>query len=135
MAHASLPLQYWPYAFETTVYLINGLPTPLLNNISHFQILFHQEPDYKFLKIFGCAVFSLLKPYNSHKFSLRSTQCVFLGYSPLHVGYRCLDYKTKRMYIARHAHFIEHIFTFAALCSHPSKIPLPSHPLINDLYS
>ncbi|GKC75299.1 gag/pol polyprotein [Tanacetum coccineum] len=32
----------------------------------------------------------------------RSTPCVFLGYSPSHHGYRCLDISTERLYIARH---------------------------------
>ncbi|GJV35757.1 retrovirus-related pol polyprotein from transposon TNT 1-94 [Tanacetum coccineum] len=33
-----------------------------------------------------------------------STPCVFLGYSPSHHGYRCLDISTERLYIARHWH-------------------------------
>ncbi|GJU04722.1 retrovirus-related pol polyprotein from transposon TNT 1-94 [Tanacetum coccineum] len=35
----------------------------------------------------------------------RSTPCVFLGYSPSHHGYRCLDISTERLYIARHSIF------------------------------
>ncbi|GKD30867.1 putative RNA-directed DNA polymerase [Tanacetum coccineum] len=41
-----------------------------------------------------------------------STLCVFLGYSPSHHGYRCLDISTKRLYIARHVHFNEAHFPF-----------------------
>ncbi|GJR37134.1 zinc finger, CCHC-type containing protein [Tanacetum coccineum] len=42
----------------------------------------------------------------------RSTPCVFLGYSPSHHGYRCLDIFTERLYIARHVRFNEAQFPF-----------------------
>ncbi|GJW24839.1 disease resistance protein [Tanacetum coccineum] len=42
----------------------------------------------------------------------RSTPCVFLGYSPSHHGYRCLDISTERLYIARHVRFNEAQFPF-----------------------
>ncbi|GKA36909.1 retrovirus-related pol polyprotein from transposon TNT 1-94, partial [Tanacetum coccineum] len=41
-----------------------------------------------------------------------STPCVFLGYSPSHHGYRCLDIYTERFYIARHVRFNEAQFPF-----------------------
>ncbi|GJX13011.1 putative RNA-directed DNA polymerase [Tanacetum coccineum] len=49
-----------------------------------------------------------------------STPCVFLGYSPSHHGYRCLDISTERLYIARHVRFNE-----AQL---PFKIPKTTSP-------
>jgi hypothetical protein len=70
-------------------YLINRLPTPVLQNKSPFQKLFHHSPDYNFLRIFGCACFPNLRPYNQHKFDFRSKECVFLGYSRNHKGYKC----------------------------------------------
>ncbi|GJU84677.1 nucleotide-binding alpha-beta plait domain-containing protein [Tanacetum coccineum] len=42
----------------------------------------------------------------------RSTPCVFLGYSPSHHGYRCLDISTERLYIALHVRFNEAQFPF-----------------------
>lgn len=42
----------------------------------------------------------------------RSAPCTFLGYSPLHHGYRCLDTSTDRIYIARHVRFNENVFPF-----------------------
>ena len=33
---ANLPLSFWSYAFQTAVYLINRMPTPILENNSPF---------------------------------------------------------------------------------------------------
>ncbi|KAH0740811.1 hypothetical protein KY290_033854 [Solanum tuberosum] len=51
--------------------------------------------------------------------------CVFLGYSPKHLGYRCLDRVSGRFYIARHVCFDETIFPFTSdsiLGPHPSTL-------------
>ena len=64
---AHMPLRFWDDAFQTACYLINRLPTPILQNKSPFEKLFNSVPNYLFLKTFGCACWSNLRPYNSHK--------------------------------------------------------------------
>jgi len=98
LAKASLPLTFWDYAFSTTVYLINRLPTSALKFGVPYTKLFRLQPDYGFLRTFGCACFPLLRLYNSHKFQYRSQECLFLGYSTSHRGYKCLSPKG-RLYI------------------------------------
>ncbi|KAJ0083678.1 hypothetical protein Patl1_29526 [Pistacia atlantica] len=104
---ASLPLSYWPHAFQTATYLINGQPTPLLQNKSPFEALFGQRPNYHKLRKFGCLCYPLLKPYNTTKMETKSTPCIFLGYSPNQNAYKCMDPLTKRIYISRHVTFDE----------------------------
>jgi histone deacetylase 1/2 len=65
LAHASMPLKFWDEAFSTVVYLINRLPSKVIASQSPFERLFKQKPDYTFLRIFGCAVWPNLRPYNT----------------------------------------------------------------------
>ena len=130
ISHSSLLYTYWPYAFSTAVYLINRLPSVIRNYVSPWEILFRNSPDYKSFKIFGCACYPLLRPYNSHKFRLRSTQCVFLGYASNAKGYLCLDQNTNRLYTSRHVIFDENTFPYHDILpmsssSSPSSTPNP----------
>lgn len=108
LLHANMPLRYWVDGFSTAVFLINRLPTPILNMDTRFQRLFFKQPDYNLLKVFGCRCFPYLRNYASNKLQPRSFPCVFLGYSPLHKGYRCLHPSTQRVYISRYVVFDEH---------------------------
>ena len=116
LANASLSLSYWDEAFTMTCFLINRLSFPVIQSKSLFEVLFHQLPDYNFLKVFGCACWPHLHPYNTHKLDFRSKLCVFLGYSLRHKGYCCLHVPTGRIYIARNVVFDEFVFP---LCSPP----------------
>uniref|UniRef100_K4BRJ7 Retroviral polymerase SH3-like domain-containing protein n=1 Tax=Solanum lycopersicum TaxID=4081 RepID=K4BRJ7_SOLLC len=56
-----------------------------------------------------------------------------LGYSPSHLGHRCLDRSTQRFYTARHIKFDESKFLFAEpsiLGPSPSQ-PTSSHPSVS----
>jgi hypothetical protein len=110
--HANVPLQFWDDAFQTACYLINRLPTPILSHQSPFEKLFQSSPDYSLLKIFGSACWPNLRPYNSNKPQPRSLQCVFLGYSLCHKGYKCFHVPTSRVYISRDVIFQKNIFSF-----------------------
>ena len=92
----------------TSVFIMNQLPTPILNNTSPYEKLFIKWPDYTLLRIFGCKCFPLLRPYTSHKLEFISKVCIFLRYS--HVGYRCLDLVTDRVYLSWHVVFDEQSF-------------------------
>ena len=51
LAHSSLPLRYWDEAFLTACYLINRMPSPVLNNLVPITRLLHQIPDYSFASL------------------------------------------------------------------------------------
>ncbi|KAJ9555883.1 hypothetical protein OSB04_010497 [Centaurea solstitialis] len=121
LSHASMPLIYWPHAFQTTVYLINRMPTPTLNNTSPYFKLFGSTPKYTHLHNFGCLCYPWLRPYASHKLAPRSIACAFLVYSPTPHAYLCLDPTTNRLYSSRHVRFVEMVYPFSQLTPTPSS--------------
>jgi len=50
-----MPLKFWDEAFLTAVFLINQLPSKVINNETPFARLLGQDPDYTLLRTFGCA--------------------------------------------------------------------------------
>jgi hypothetical protein len=130
MSHAHVPLHFWDDAFQTTCYLINHLPTPILKNASPFETLFCTPLDYYVLRIFGCACWPNLCPYASHKLQPRSTQCIFMGYSPRYKGYKCLHLSSGRTYISHDGVFDENFFPFnSSISSTTSTSPQPDSPI------
>jgi histone deacetylase 1/2 len=79
LSHASMPLKFWDEAFVTAAYLINRVPSWVINFETPLERLFSIKPDYSALRTFGCACWPNLRPYQAHKLSFRSKQCVFLG--------------------------------------------------------
>jgi histone deacetylase 1/2 len=130
-----MPLKFWDEAFLTATCLINMLPSKVINFATPVEKLLHVKPNYESLRIFGCACWPNLHPYNKRKLSFRSKQCVFLGYSPRHKGVKYLDVKAGRVYISRDVFFDEDAFPFASLNPNVGSIMrqqillLPSDPI------
>lgn len=122
--HSSIPLEYWVEAINTTIYLINRLPTPVLQGRSPFQVLFGKPLDYSFFRVFGCQCYPHLASYTSHKLQPRSTPCVFIGYIMQHKGYLCLDLIMGHTYVSRDVIFDELSFGFVDLAA-SSVVSLP----------
>lgn len=124
LAQAQIPNTYWTYAIQTTVNLINLLPTAVLQFQSPWSILNHKPPDLSQLKVVGCACYPFLRPYTTHKLDPRTKECIFLGYSTTSKGYLCFDPTTNTIYTSRHVLFNESKFPFPTL-THTSDIPSP----------
>jgi histone deacetylase 1/2 len=77
LAHASVPLKYWDQAFLRATYLINMLPSKVINHDTPVHRLLDTTPKYSSLRVFGCAYWPNLRPYNKHKLAFRSKRCVF----------------------------------------------------------
>jgi histone deacetylase 1/2 len=125
LSKANLPMKYWDHAFITAAFLINRIPTPVLQNNSPYYVLLNKHPDYKALKIFGCACFPFLRPYHSTKLAYRSQECVFLGYSSTYKGYKCLS-SDGRVYVSKDVLFNEQRFPYNQIFS--KNKPVPTSP-------
>ena len=49
LAHSHLPNIFWEDAFLTAVYIINRLPTPILQHKSPYEMVNNSKPDFNFL--------------------------------------------------------------------------------------
>ena len=113
--HVLMPLYFWTFAFQTTTYLINRLPTPILGHQSPFEKLFKKRPNYTKLRVFGCLCDPWLRLYAYHKLDPRSCPCVFIGYSLEHNVYHCFDLVSHKLFVSRHVAFVESEFPFHTL--------------------
>lgn len=88
---SNIPLKYWSDCVITATFLINRLPSPLLNNVSPYECLQGKLPDYSQFKSFGCLCYASTLLKNRNKFSPRALPYGFLGYPTGYKGYKLLD--------------------------------------------
>ena len=95
---AHLDFSYWLYAFQTTSYLINRQPTPLLQEKSPFEVLFGQTPNYLRLKKFGCICYPLSHdPITQIKCSPNPKPVFFSAIHQLKMHTSVLNLKQKKL--------------------------------------
>ena len=121
--HASIPLTFWSFAFEATVYLINRMPKVNLFMSSAFEKLFRHPPNLSKLQIFGCLCYPWLRPYSSNKLEPKSIPCVILEYSLTQNAYKCYDTKKLKNVDFKTCHFCGRCFPFwsSIIRSSPSR--------------
>ncbi|KAK1431336.1 hypothetical protein QVD17_07793 [Tagetes erecta] len=111
MFQANVPLNMWNECVLTATYLINRLPSSVLNGKSPYELLFKTKPLLSHLRSFGCLCFCTnLNPEN--KFDSRSFKCVFIGYSAEKRGYKMWDLERKTVFFSRDVKFYEDLFPF-----------------------
>lgn len=123
----NLPPVYWVEALNIAAHLFNLLPSTAIKNEILFTKLFHKPVCYNHLRLFGCLCYPNLTSIAQHKFSPRSTACVFLGFPISHKGYRCLDLITHKVIISRQVIFDENSFHFST--NKPSSFETQSHDI------
>jgi len=79
MFQSQLPKQYWSYAVKHAIYLINRIPSPIIDNKTPFELLHEHNLDFSNLKVFGCLSYASTN-FPRQKFDVRAKRGVFLGY-------------------------------------------------------
>ncbi|CAM8928890.1 unnamed protein product [Rhodiola kirilowii] len=109
---AHLPKLFWGDCVLTATYIINRLPTRILNNKSPFEALFGKSPSLDHMRVFGCLVYACTLKRDRDKMDPRSSACVFLGYSPTQKGYKLLCLKNNKVFVSRDTIFHEDVYPY-----------------------
>ncbi|GMI96958.1 hypothetical protein HRI_003365100 [Hibiscus trionum] len=130
-----VPKYLWGEAVLTACYLINRLPSKVLNFQTPLHTLQKNFPLFRVpnlpTKTFGCKAFVHNHQPNRSKLDPRAHTCVFIGYSPTQKGYKCYSPTLHRMFVSLDVTFFENEPYFSA--SHLQGETLSEDETLNNL--
>jgi hypothetical protein len=97
---SNLPKPFWSYATTHVVFIMNRVPSPILNNQSPYFLLHKKRFDLHQLKVFGSLAYA--STIQSHRMKLDSgaRKCVFLGFKSGMKGVILLDINSKQLFVS-----------------------------------
>nr|GMD50423.1 Retrovirus-related Pol polyprotein from transposon TNT 1-94 [Ipomoea batatas] len=133
---AHLPVDFWGHCVMHAVYIINRLPSPVIECSSPYQRLYGEVPDISNLKVFGCLCYAATLSGNKHKMAPRGRKCLFIGILAGMKGYMLYDLGDGSIFVSRDVTFYEEEFPMAADISQSQSQqgpPLPNIPTHHEL--
>ncbi|KAI5328413.1 hypothetical protein L3X38_027810 [Prunus dulcis] len=119
---ALVPKGFWMDVVTYAVYLLNRLPSRVLDFQTPMQVLTHHLSASSMLtlspKVFGCVIYVHLHQNQRSKLDPCAPCCVFLGFSPHQKGYRCYHPATRRLYVSMDVTFIKDEMFFSDTLEH-----------------
>jgi len=109
---SKLPNFFWSYVVLHVVFLINRVPTPVLNNQSPYHVSYNTLPDINSFEVFGCLCYASTLQAHRTKLQSRARKFVFLGYKSGYKGFVLYDLNTKEIFISRNVTFHESILPY-----------------------
>ncbi|KAL5840582.1 hypothetical protein ACOSQ4_013190 [Xanthoceras sorbifolium] len=112
MIAMNVPKNFWGEAVLTAAYLINRLPSRVLNFQTPCQVFSMKFPNNRLLshipqKVFGCTVYVHNHSSTRSKLDPKAIKCMFIGYSPTQKGYKCYSTSTRKLYVSMDVAFME----------------------------
>jgi hypothetical protein len=115
LLHGNVPLRFGGDAVLTAGYLINRMPSSVINNKIPHSILFPNSPLHPIPpRVFGSTCFVHNLSPGLDKLAARSLKCVFLGYHRSQKGYRCYSHTLQRYLISADVTFFESVPYFGS---------------------
>lgn len=102
-----LPKEFWAEAANTSVFLLNRLPTRVLEMKTPFEAWFDVKPILRNLKVFGCLCFSHIPQVKRDKLGEKAEPRIFVGYSLVSKAYRIYQPQTGKVITSRDVQFLE----------------------------
>ena len=107
MFQMNVPKYLWSEAVLTAAYLINRMPSRILNMRSPTELLLGQREFKVSPKVFGCVCFVRDHRPSVGKLDPQAVKCVFVGYSSTQKGYKCWDPVAKKLFVSMDVTFRE----------------------------
>ena len=109
-----VPKHFWVNAVSTTCFLINRMPSSVLNWDTPYHIFFPNKPLFLIEpRIFGCTCFVRdVRPQVS-KLDHKYLKCIFLGYSRVQKGYWYYCPNLRRYLVYADVKFFENVPFFS----------------------
>lgn len=85
------------WGIQATVYVLNRLPSRILDGKSPFELLSGREPSFTHLRVFVCLCYAT-NVLKEDKFVVWSRKAVLMGYSTPQKGYILYDLVTKTFF-------------------------------------
>ncbi|RVW31459.1 Retrovirus-related Pol polyprotein from transposon TNT 1-94 [Vitis vinifera] len=113
----NVPKSYWEEVVLTAIYMINRIPSRVLDSKSPVEILKSFYPHFKTSngltpRVFGCTAFVHVHSQHRDKLDSRVIKCVFFGYSSTQKGYKCYNPLAIKFYISADVTFTENKLFF-----------------------
>ena len=90
---------FWSEAANITIFLQNRLPIKLLEEKTHFEVLYNYKPSLSFLKIFGSICFVHVPHIKTDKLDKKAMSGIFDGYNIVFKAYKVYHPWTQMMAI------------------------------------
>ena len=144
---------FWADAVSTAWFLINRMPSSVLNWVTPFQTFFPHKSLFPIEpQVFGCSCFFWDVHPHVSKFDSKSLKCIFFGYFRVQKGYRCYCLTLRHYFVSIDVTFFETTpFSLSSLVTSqgedgdllvhtialpaPTLAPIPIKPPITQVYS
>lgn len=89
--NSGLPISFWGEALLTASFLINKLPTKILNWKCPYKVLTGKVSTYDSLRVFGCLCYVTNTNPHKKKFDIWAQKGIFVGFasSKKHINFFC----------------------------------------------
>ena len=104
MSYSTLPISFWGYALNTTIHLLNLVPSKHVPK-TPMGLWSGRKPSMRYLHIWGCPAHVLKGKPN--KLEPKSEVCLLVGYPKETKGYLFYNHKDNKVFVSTNAKFLE----------------------------